>query len=219
MQDFEEVLESMEGAQSLVRRIRKYTRGSYANFFNQPTNVDMKNRLIVFGIKNMSDELRPIAMFIILHHIWSCIRGELKKRVVVIDEAWWIMKTEDGASFLFGMAKRARKYWLGLTTITQDVSDFMSSRYGKPIINNSSLQLLMKQSSASIGLIQETFGLTDREKELLLSTQVGEGIFFAGTKRVAMQVVASYAEDQIITTNPAEVVRIQEAKRMMEKEI
>ncbi len=219
MQDFEEVLESMDGAQSLLRRVRKYTRGSYANFFNQPTNVDMNNKLIVFGIKNMSDDLRPIAMYIILHHIWSSVRGTLKKRVIVIDEAWWIMKTEDGASFLFGMAKRARKYWLGLTTITQDVSDFMGSRYGKPIINNSSLQLLMKQSSASIGLIQETFGLTNREKELLLSTQVGEGIFFAGTKRVAMQVVASYAEDQIITTNPSEVAKIQEAKRMIKKEI
>ena len=212
MRDFEAVLESMEGADSLVRRLRKYTQGSYANFFDQYSNVDMNDKLVTFGIRDMEDELRPMAMYVILHYIWNEIRSSLSKRIAVIDEAWWIMKTEEGASFLFSMAKRARKYWLGLTTITQDVSDFMNSAYGRPIINNSSLQLLMKQSPASIDLIQDTFSLTQGERDLLLSTQVGEGIFFAGIKRVAIQVVASYAEDQIITTSPSEVLKIKKVK-------
>lgn len=217
MSDFEAVLESMEGADSLVRRLRKYTQGSYANFFNQYSNVNMNDKLVTFGIRDMEDELRPMAMYVILHYIWNQIRSRLNKRIVVIDEAWWIMKTEEGASFLFSMAKRARKYWLGLTTITQDVSDFMNSAYGRPIINNSSLQLLMKQSSASIDLIQDTFSLTQGERDLLLSTQVGEGIFFAGIKRVAVQVVASYAEDQIITTSPSEVLKINKAKNVLKE--
>jgi len=212
MRDFEAVLESMEGADSLVRRLRKYTQGSYANFFDQYSNVDMNDKLVTFGIRDMEDELRPMAMYVILHYIWNEIRSSLSKRIAVIDEAWWIMKTEEGASFLFSMAKRARKYWLGLTTITQDVSDFMNSAYGRPIINNSSLQLLMKQSPASIDLIQDTFSLTQGERDLLLSTQVGEGIFFAGIKRVAIQVVASYIENQIITTSPSEVLKIKKAK-------
>ena len=212
MRDFEAVLESMEGADSLVRRLRKYTQGSYANFFDQYSNVDMNDKLVTFGIRDMEDELRPMAMYVILHYIWNEIRSSLSKRIAVIDEAWWIMKTEEGASFLFSMAKRARKYWLGLTTITQDVSDFMNSAYGRPIINNSSLQLLMKQSPASIDLIQDTFSLTQGERDLLLSTQVGEGIFFAGIKRVAIQVVASYIENQIITTSPSEVLKIKKVK-------
>ena len=157
-------------------------------------------------------------MYIVLHYIWNTIRSQLKKRIAAIDEAWWIMKTEEGASFLFSIAKRARKYWLGLTTITQDVSDFMNSAYGRPIINNSSLQLLMKQSPASIELIQDTFNLTRGERDLLLSTQVGEGIFFAGMKRVAIQVVASYAEDQIITTSPEEVLKIEKAKKALKEQ-
>ncbi len=213
MNDFQAVLESMEGAESLSQRTRKFTRGSYANFFNNYTNVDIDRHLVVFGIRDMEDELRPMAMYIILHHIWNEIRGELKKRVVVIDEAWVVMQSPDGASFLFGMAKRARKYWLGLTTITQDVNDFLGSPYGVPILNNSSLQLLMKQSPASIDILVKTFALTLSEKHLVLSSNVGEGLFFAGSKRVAVQVVASYAEDQIITSDPEEVIKIKEAQR------
>ncbi len=218
MTDFQAVLESMEGAESLSQRTRKFTQGSYANFFNNKTNVDINRHLVVFGIRDMEDELRPMAMYIILHHIWNEIRGEMKKRVVVIDEAWVIMQSPDGASFLFGMAKRARKYWLGLTTITQDVNDFLSSSYGVPILNNSSLQLLMKQSNMSIDIIAKTFGLTMGEKHLILSSSVGEGLFFAGNKRVAIQIVASYTEDQIITSNPEEVVKIKEARRALKRD-
>jgi len=212
MSDLEAVLEGMEGAESLVRRIRKFTKGTFAQFFNQPTNISMENPFVVFGIRDMEDELRPTAMFVIMRYLWNKVRSELKKRILVVDEAWWIMRTEDGASFLYGIAKRARKYWLGVTTITQDIGDFMKSGYGQPIITNSSLQLLMKQSPATIDIVQKTFNLTDEEKYLLLEAEVGEGIFFAGQKHVAIKVVASYTEDQIITTAPEEVLKIKRAK-------
>jgi len=215
MSDLESVLETMDGAESLVERLRKFTKGTFASFFNQKSNISMNKSLVVFGIRDMEDELRPMAMFIIMRYIWNTTRASLKKRILVIDEAWWMMKTEDGASFLFGICKRARKYWLGVTTITQDVSDFMRSDYGKPIITNSSIQLLLKQSPATIDLIQQTFTLTDQEKFLLLETPVGEGIFFAGQKHVAIRIVASYTEDQIITTSPEEVIKIKRAKELM----
>ncbi len=212
MSDFEQVLESMEGAESLVRRVRKFTKGTFSQFFNQPTNISTDKPLVIFGIRDMEDELRPIAMFIIMRYIWNKVRSELKKRILVVDEAWWIMQTEDGASFLYGICKRARKYWLGVTTITQDVGDFMKSGYGQPIITNSSLQLLMKQSPATIDIVKKTFNLTEEEKYLLLEAEVGEGIFFAGQKHVAIKVVASYTEDQFITTAPEEVLKIKRAK-------
>ncbi len=213
MSDLEAVLSTMEGAESLVRRLQRFTKGVYAGFFNQPSNIDMKNRLVVFGIRDMEDELRPMALFMILRYIWKTITSEMKKRLLIVDEAWWLMKTEDGASFLFGTVKRARKYWLGVTTITQDVNDFMKSEYGKPIITNSSLVLLMKQSPATINVVQKTFNLTEEEKMLLLEAPVGEGMFFAGTKHVLIKVLASYTEDQIITTAPEELLKIKQAKK------
>ncbi len=213
MSDLEAVLSTMEGTESLVRRIQRFTKGVYSNFFNQPSNVDMTNRLVVFGIRDMEDELRPMALFMILRYIWKTIRSVMKKRLLIIDEAWWLMKTEDGASFLFGTVKRARKYWLGVTTITQDVNDFMKSDYGRPIVTNSSLVLLMKQSPATIKMVKDTFNLTDEEKMTLLESPVGEGIFFAGIKHVLIKILASYTEDQIITTAPEEVLRIKEAKK------
>jgi type IV secretory pathway VirB4 component len=215
MSDLESVLDTMDGAESLVERLRKFTKGTFSSFFNQKSNISMNKSLVVFGIRDMEDELRPMAMFIIMRYIWNTARGTMKKRLLIIDEAWWMMKTEDGASFLFGICKRARKYWLGVTTITQDVSDFMRSDYGKPIITNSSIQLLLKQSPATIDLIQQTFTLTDQEKFLLLETPVGEGIFFAGQKHVAIRIVASYTEDQIITTSPEEVMKIKKAKELL----
>lgn len=216
LSDFENVLRNMEGAESLVRRVQKFTTGSYAGFFNQPTNVSMQGNLVVFGIRDMEEELRPMAMYIILKYIWNQVRTTLKKRILVVDEAWWLMQSEDGASFLFGTAKRARKYWLGVTTITQDVVDFMKSSYGQPIINNSSLQILMKQSQATIDTVGKTFNLTDEEKYLLTEGAVGEGLFFAGPKHVAIKVVASYTEDQIITTAPEQVSAIKKAKEELE---
>jgi type IV secretory pathway VirB4 component len=160
----------------------------------------------------MEDELKPVAMYLITDFIWTAIRKELKKRLLVIDEAWYMMKSEDTASFLYGLAKRGRKYYLGISTITQDVEDFLRSPYGLPIITNSSIQLLMKQSPSSIDMVQQTFSLTDEEKYLLLESDVGEGIFFAGLKHVAIKVIASYTEEQIISSDPAQIMAIKKAK-------
>ena len=210
LEDLQKVLENMEGGRGLAERLYKYTQGSYAGFTNQPTNVDIKNRLIVFSIRDLEDELRPIAMYIVLNFIWSLIRAQLKKRVLVIDEAWVLMKYEDGATFLFGLVKRARKYFLGITTITQDVEDFLKSSYGRPIITNSSLQLLLKQSPAMVDLVAKTFNLTEGEKSLLLEAKIGEGLFFAGLNHVAIQVIASYLEDKIVTTKPEQILEQQQ---------
>jgi conjugal transfer ATP-binding protein TraC len=210
LSDLEAVLEGMDGAQVLTEKLRKFTRGTFSQFFNNKSNVNTDSSLTVFGIRDIEDELRPIAMFIIMRYIWNVVRSTLKKRILIIDEAWWMMQNEDGASFLFGLCKRGRKYWLGVTTITQDVSDFMKSSYGKPIITNSSIQLLLKQSPAGIDLIKETFMLTEQEKLLLLEVPVGEGIFFAGQKHVAIKIVASYTEDQIITTDPEQIKKRQQ---------
>ncbi|MCX6790705.1 MAG: ATP-binding protein, partial [Candidatus Gribaldobacteria bacterium] len=215
LSDLERVLAGMEGAHSLLERLQKFTQGSYAHFFNNPSNVSLDNGLVVFGIRDVEDELRPMAMFVVLRYIWAQIRANLKKRILLVDEAWWIMQYEDGASFLYGLCKRARKYWLGVSTITQDVSDFMKSNYGKPIITNSSLQFLMKQSPATIALVQKTFNLTEGEKNTLLESSVGEGVFIAGQKRIALKAVASYVEDQIITSAPEEVKKLRAAKKRM----
>lgn len=214
LSDLESVLETMDGAESLVKKLRKFTKGVYSGFFNYPTNVTMRNNVIVFGIKNLEPELKPMAMFIVMRYIWNTVKEQLKKRLLVIDEAWWLMQSPDSASFLYGIVKRGRKYWLGTTTITQDVNDFMKSEYGQPIISNSSLQLLMKQSSATIDVVQKTFNITDEEKYLLLEAPIGEGIFFAGDKHVAIRVLASYTESQIITTSPGELLKIQELRKL-----
>jgi len=191
LSDLALVLAGMEGGESLAQRLTKYTRGTWAGFLNQPTNVDINKKLVVFSVRDMEDELRSVAMYIITHFIWNTVRRNIKKRLLVIDEAWWMMKSEDTASFLFGIAKRCRKYYLGLATITQNVNDFLSSPYGLPIITNSSIQLLMKQSPASIDVVQKTFNLTEEEKFLLLESGVGEGVFFAGTKHVAIKVLVT----------------------------
>ena len=217
MEDLETVLNNMEGGDRIAKRLQRYTKGSFAGFLNQATNIDINKKLIVFSTRDMEDELKPVAMFLILQYIWNLIRSEMKKRIMVVDEAWWMLKTEAGGSFLHGIAKRCRKYWLGLTTITQDIPDFMNSPYGKPIVSNSSLQILFKQSPSTIDVVQQTFNLTDEEKYLLLQADVGEGIFFAGLKHAAIKVVASYTEDQIVTTNPEQIAKINQAKEELAK--
>ncbi len=217
LSDFELVLAGMEGGESLVQRLEKYTKGTWAGFINRPTNVDIEKKFVTFSLRDMEDELKPVAMYIVMHHVWNAIREKLKKRLMVIDEAWFMMKSEDTASFLLSLAKRGRKYFLGLATITQDVEDFLKSPYGAPIITNSSIQLLLKQSPSSIDIIQKTFNLTDEEKYLLLESDVGEGIFFAGLKHVAIKIIASYTEDQIITSDPSQVLAIKAAKREREE--
>ncbi len=212
LSDFEMVLAGMEGSGELLQKLSKYTKGTWSGFINKPTNVDINKKFVVFSVRDMEDELKPVAMYIVTHYIWNAVRKNLKKRLLVVDEAWWMMKSEDTASFLFSIAKRGRKYYLGLATITQDVGDFLKSPYGLPIITNSSIQLLLKQSPSSIDVVQKTFNLTDEEKYLLLESGIGEGIFFAGLKHVALKIVASYTEDQIITSDPSQVLAIKKAK-------
>ena len=218
LSDFELVLSGMEGSESLTQRLSKYTHGTWSGFMNRPTNVDMNKKLIVFSVRDMEDDLKPVAMYIITHHIWNTVRKELRKRLLIIDEAWWMMKSQDTASFLFSVAKRGRKYYLGISTITQDVADFLNSPYGLAMITNSSIQMLLRQSPTSIDLVQSTFKLSDEEKYLLLESDVGEGIFFAGLKHVAIKVIASYTEDQIITSDPSQILAIRKAKKELERQ-
>ena len=219
LQDFQDVLEGMEGSEELVARLRKYTEGTFAGLLNSPTTVEMSNQLVIFSVRDLEDELRPIGVYTIVNYIWNVVRSERKKRILVIDEAWWLMQYEDSAKFVFALVKRCRKYFLGVTTITQDVNDFLRSQYGQAIVTNSSLQLLLKQSPAAIDLIQKTFTLTDGEKYLLLESGVGEGIFFAGPRHAAIKIVASYTEDQIVTTNPQQLLQIEQAKKEFEEKL
>ena len=213
LSDFELVLSGMQGSESLVQRLSKYTKGTWSGFINRATNVDLNKKFVVFSVRDMEDDLKPVAMYLITHYIWNAVRKNLKKRLLVIDEAWWMMKSEDTASFLYSMAKRGRKYYLGLATITQDVDDFLKSPYGLPMITNSSIQLLLKQSPTTIDTLQKTFNLSDEEKYLLLESDVGEGIFFAGMKHVAIKVIASYTEDQIITSDPSQVLALRKQRQ------
>ncbi|MDO8617485.1 MAG: ATP-binding protein [Candidatus Uhrbacteria bacterium] len=217
MKDFQDILEGMEGTAELVVKLKKFTEGTFSGLLNSPTTVQVKNQLVVFSVRDLEDELRPIAIYSIINYIWNVVRSERKKRILVIDEAWWLMQSEDSAKFIFALVKRCRKYYLGITTITQDVNDFLTSPYGQAIVTNSALQLLLKQSPASIDLVARTFLLTQYEKYLLLESGIGEGIFFAGSKHAAIQVVASMTEDQIVTTNPEQLLKIEAAKKEFEE--
>ena len=209
MGELYDILSSIQGAGSMATRLQKFTTGSYAGIFNKATNVDLDSHMMVFNVRDLEDELRPVATYIVLNYIWAKVRSSLKKRVLVIDEAWSMMQHEDSARFLYGLVKRARKYWLGVTTITQDVEDFIKSDYGKPIITNSSMQLLLKQSPLAADGLVKIFNLTDGEKYMLLNSSIGQGLFFAGNKHVACQVIASYSEDKVITTDPEEMLKKQ----------
>lgn len=218
MSDLLDILSGMEGANSLAEKLKKYTEGTFAGLLNHATNVETHNQLMVFSVRDLEDELRPIAIYTIVNYIWNIVRSQMKKRILVIDEAWWLMQHEDSARFIFALVKRCRKYFLGVTTITQDVNDFLTSQYGKAILTNSAIQILLKQSTASIDLIKQTFLLTEGEKYLLMESAPGEGIFFAGQKHVAIKVVASYSEDQLITTDPRQLLQIEEAKKEFAEE-
>lgn len=213
MSDLGQVLEGMEGGADLSERLKKYTEGTFSGFLNNPTNVKMDNQLVVFSVRDLEDELRPLAIYTIVTYIWNIVRSKMKKRILLIDEAWWLMQNEDSAKFIFALVKRCRKYYLGVTTITQDVNDFLSSQYGRAIVTNSAMQLLLKQAPAAIDLVSKTFMLTEGEKYLLLECGVGEGIFFAGAKHAAIKIVASYSEDQLITSDPQQLLEIEKSKQ------
>ncbi|OGD93904.1 hypothetical protein A2697_04880 [Candidatus Curtissbacteria bacterium RIFCSPHIGHO2_01_FULL_41_44] len=211
MEDLYKILLGMEdqAARGLADRIEKFVKGSLVGIFNQQSNIDIKNTFTVFSIKDMEDELRPIAMYLILDFIWTRIKNNIRKRLLIVDEAWYMMQYPDSATFMYSIAKRARKYYLGLTTITQDVTDFLRTDYGKAIVTNSSIQILLKQSPAAIDQIAEVFYLSEGEKHLLLAADVGEGIFFAGPNHVAIRIVASEDEHYLVTTKPEELLEMQ----------
>ena len=198
-----DTLVHMDGSgPSLAQRLRKYTTGTFAGIFSQQSNIDINNSMVVFNIRDLEEELRPVAMYIILSHIWNIVRSEQKKRMLIVDEAWQLMKYDDSANFLFSLAKRARKYYLGLTTISQDVEDFMGSKMGRAIVSNSSMQLLLKQSSSAVDVLSDVFKLTEEERKRLSNFPVGQGLFFAGQNHVHIQIIASDTEHQLISTSP-----------------
>ena len=197
----------------LAQRLRKYTSGTFAGIFSQQSNIDINNNMVVFNIRDLEDELRPVAMYIVLSHIWNTVRTQQKKRMLIVDEAWQLMKYDDSANFMFSLAKRARKYYLGLTTITQDVEDFMGSKMGRAIVANSSMQLLLKQSPSAVDVLGDVFKLTEEERKRLANFPVGQGLFFAGQNHVHIQIVASQTEQGLITTNPQALLQQQEQER------
>ena len=207
-----DVLLTTEGGENMAKILQKYTTGSFAGLFDQKTNVSLDKQMIVFQIRDLEEQLRPIAIYIVLNFLWNRIRAQLKKRILVIDEAWNLMQHEDSARFLYGIVKRARKYYLGVTTITQDIDDFVESPFGRPIITNSSLQVLLKQSPTTVDNLQKLFYLTDGEKYVLLNSEVGQGILFAGYKHVALQIIASPEESALVTTKPSEVIAAEKEK-------
>ena len=216
MQDLLDILEGMDGADTLALKLKKYTEGTFSGLFNAQTNVNMDNQLVVFSVRDLEDELRPMAIYSLINYIWNIVRSKRKKRILVIDEAWWLMTHEDSAKFIYALVKRCRKYYLGVTTITQDVNDFLRSQYGQAIVTNSSMQLLLKQSPSGVETIQKTFMLTEGEKYLLLESAIGEGIFFAGLKHAAIKIIASYTEDQLITSDPKQLMELEKAKKEFE---
>jgi len=209
--DLQAVLQNMTGTETMVSKLSKYTEGTFKGLFDKPTNFDLDKGMIVFSVRDLEEQLRPIGMYMVLNYVWQKIRFDVHKRIMIIDEAWWMMQHEDSARFLYALSKRCRKYFLGLTIITQDVEDFLDSKYGRTVVNNSSMQILLKQSTAAIDKIAQVFNLTEGEKFLLLECEVGEGLFFAGLNHVAIKVIASYAEDQIITTDPQQLLTMSEA--------
>lgn len=210
MSNLYDVLLHMGGTgPQLAQRLRKYTSGTFAGIFSQQSNIDINNNMVVFNIRDLEDELRPVAMYIVLSHIWNIVRTQQKKRMLIVDEAWQLMKYDDSANFMFSLAKRARKYYLGLTTITQDVEDFMGSKMGRAIVANSSMQLLLKQSPSAVDVLGDVFKLTEEERRRLSGFPVGQGLFFAGQNHIHIQIVASDTEQRLITTNPQALLQQQ----------
>lgn len=195
----------------LAQRLRKYTSGTFAGIFSQQSNININNPMVVFNIRDLEDELRPVAMFIVLNYIWNKTKSDQRRRILIVDEAWQLMKYEDSANFIFSLAKRARKYNLGITTISQDVEDFMGSRMGRAIVANSSMQILLKQSASAVDVLADVFKLTSEERKRLSQFPVGQGLFFAGQNHVHIQILASPTEQNLITTNPQQIAQIQQA--------
>ncbi len=210
MSDLKAVLENMTGAEKLMQRLSKFTEGTYAGLFGKQTNINLESGMVAFSVRDLEDELRPVAMYMVLNYIWTRVKSEMKRRILVIDEAWWMMQYEDSARFLYALVKRARKYYLGVTVISQDVEDFLDSKYGRPVITSSSMQLLLKQNKVAAEKICDVFSLTEGEKIWLMECEVGQGLFFAGSNHVAIQVIASFSEDKLMTTDPKQLLEMRQ---------
>ena len=204
-------------SKGMADRLERFIKGSMTGIFDSQSNIDLESNITVFSTKNLEEALRPIAFYMILDFVWTTIRRDLRKRILIVEEAWYLMQNNDSARFIYGIAKRARKYYLGLTTISQDVDDFLTSEYGKAVVTNSSIQMLLKQHPAAIDKVVDTFYLSEGEKRFLLSAGIGEGLFFAGANHVAIKVMASEAEHKLITTNPEEILKLREEKKMQEQ--
>jgi type IV secretory pathway VirB4 component len=215
LNDLRKILNSLVGGSKIASKLYPYTEGNLSGFVNKPTTIELDKRLIIFGFKELPEVLRPIGMFVVLSYILNRVKREMKKRLVIIDEAWWIMRQEFGAEFLLNAIKRGRKYNLAVTNISQDVEDLLNSPYGKPIITNSAIVFLMKQSQASIDLCGNVFALTEGEKQFLLQAERGQGLILVGPKRVPVYILASYAEDQIIKTRPEQLIALRKAKEAL----
>jgi conjugal transfer ATP-binding protein TraC len=212
MNDLYNTLASMTGnGPGLAQRLRQYTTGTFSGIFSEQSNVELNNPFLVFNIRDLEDELRPVGMYIVLNYIWNKVKSDRRKRMLIVDEAWQLMKFDDSANFMFSLAKRARKYFLGLTTISQDVEDFLGSKMGRAIVANSSLQLLLKQAPSAVDIVAETFKLTSEEHNRLSQFPVGEGLFFAGLNHVVIRILASETESQLISTNPQDAQNQQQA--------
>ena len=220
MSDLYNVLNSMGGTgPNLAARLRRFTEGTFAGIFSEQSNVDLNSSFVVFNTRDLEDELRPIGMYITLNYIWNKVKTDKRKRLLVVDEAWQLLQYQDSAMFMFSIAKRARKYYLGLTTISQDVEDFLSTRLGRAIVYNSSLQLLLKQSPAAVDIVSDTFKLTQEETKRLTQFPVGEGLFFAGLSHVVLKILGSPNEEQIITTNPQALLERQMQQQQMSADV
>ena len=220
MSDLYNVLNSMGGnGPNLAARLRRFTEGTFAGIFTEQSNVDLNSSFVVFNTRDLEDELRPIGMYITLNYIWNKVKTDKRKRLLVVDEAWQLLQYQDSAMFMFSIAKRARKYYLGLTTISQDVEDFLSTRLGRAIVYNSSLQLLLKQSPAAVDIVSDTFKLTQEETKRLTQFPVGEGLFFAGLSHVVLKILGSPNEEQIITTNPQALLERQMQQQQMSADV
>ena len=215
LKDLQSILMNMAEGEGMARKLEKFTSGTFSGLFSHQTNIDLNNKMNTFSVRDLDEELRPLAIYAILGYVWNQIRKEPKKRMMIVDEAWWMMQHVDSAKFLYALAKRARKYYLGLTVVSQDVEDVLQNKYGKAIVSNSSMQLLLKQAPSSIDIVTKTFNLTQGERYLLLQSDVGEGLFFAGLNHAAIKIIASYVEDQMITSDPKEI--LERAKEEEEK--
>lgn len=204
LKDFYKVLKEMK-QKGLRNRLERFVTGSLSSVFNSQTNIKLNNRLVVFDIKDLNESLRQIMMMVVSNFVHSQVKANLQKRILVIDEGWMLLQHEESARFVSGLVRRARKYYLGVTIISQQANDFLNQEYGRAIASQSSLRILMKQDTTTIKKVVEEFNLSEYEKHFLLTCDRGEALIIADQNHVALKVVASEKEHPLLTTDPREI--------------